>query len=151
MYDPKSNDKHRYDDIIDLPRPVKTRGQRMSNIDRAAQFAPFAALTGYDSAISETARLTDTRLELDEYTKSEIDQRLQIISDHIKEQPEISLTYFKPDKKKSGGAYVRVRGNVREIDTYKRAVILTDKECIPIDDIFSVDGELFGILEKYFD
>jgi hypothetical protein len=118
----------------------------MAAIDRAAQFSPFAALTGYDSAIKETARLTDKRLELDEYGKYALNDKLQIIADHIKEHPEIAITYFRPDTKKNGGVYVTATGTAKKIDEYERIVVMTDGTAIPMDDIISIEGQIFETL-----
>ncbi|SHO54141.1 hypothetical protein [Anaerocolumna xylanovorans] len=132
-----------YDDIINLPHHVSATRPHMSAIDRAAQFSPFAALTGYDTAIKETARLTDERVKLDEYMKDVLNDRLQIIADQMKEHPEISITYFEPDEKKNGGAYVTAISTVKKIDEYERVVIMTDGAIIPIDEIISIDGQIF--------
>ena len=132
-----------YDDIINLPHHVSTTRPRMIAIDRAAQFSPFAALTGYDSAIKETARLTDERVELDEYVKDTLSDRLQIIADRIKEHPEIAITYFQPDAKKNGGAYVTDVSSAKKIDEYERVIVMTDGTQIPIDEIISIDGQIF--------
>ena len=118
----------------------------MSLYDRAAQFSPFAALTGYDDAVKETARLTDTKAELDEYEKAAINERLNIIHDTLKEQPEVYITYFLPDKKKSGGAYVTATGSVKKVDVFERIVVMQDGAKVPIDEIATVDGEIFGCL-----
>lgn len=95
-----------YDDIINLPHHTSVSRPHMSAHDRAAQFSPFAALTGYGSAIAETARLTDARVELDEYTKADLNEKLCIMQERIAQQPEVSITYFQPDKVKTGGAYI---------------------------------------------
>ncbi len=118
----------------------------MTAIDRAAQFSPFAALTGYDAAIKETARLTDERVKLDEYMKGALSDRLQIIADQIKEHPEIVITYFQPDAKKNGGAYVTAISVAKKIDEYKRVIIMTDGTAIPINEIISIDGQIFETL-----
>jgi len=128
-----------YDDIIHLPHHVSAIHPHMSAIDRAAQFSPFAALTGYDAAIKETARLTDKRVELDESMKAALSNKLQMIADRLKEHPEIAITYFQPDAKKNGGAYVTVINTVKKIDVYKRIVVLTDGIVIPVDEIISID------------
>jgi len=135
-----------YDDIINLPHHTSTSRPHMSAHARAAQFSPFAALTGYDSAITETGRLTDKKGEMDEYSKSDMNERLCIIQCQMDEQPEVSITYFQPDKKKSGGAYITATGCVKKIDEYERTVVMQDDTKIPIDDIFEIDGELFGII-----
>lgn len=135
-----------YDDIINLPHHVSESHPHMSAIDRAAQFSPFAALTGYDAAIKETARLTDERIELDKDIKVTISDRLQIIADGIKEHPEIEITYFKSDEKKNGGTYVTVIGTAKKIDQYKRSVIMTDGTEILIDEIINIDGQIFDTM-----
>lgn len=136
-----------YDDIINLPRHTSPSRPHMSAYDRAAQFSPFAALTGYGSAITETGRLTDKKVELDEYSKAELNEKLVKIQDQIAAQPEVLITYFQPDKKKSGGAYITATGCVKKIDAYERTVIMQDATKIPIDDILEIDCELFGTLE----
>ena len=138
----------KYDDIINLPHHTSSKRPRMSMIDRAAQFSPFAALTGYDAAVKETARLTDRRIELDEYSKAALDERLQLIQEHLKEHPEVTITYFQPDKRKDGGAYLSVIGGIKKIDAYEKCVVMMDKRKIPIDEIFGIDGDLFSSMEN---
>ena len=116
----------RYDDIINLPHHVSLTRQRMSMHDRAAQFAPFAALVGYDDAVAETARLTETRPELDEQEQRAINERLAYIADHIHEHPEVRIKYFLPDKRKSGGAIVEVSGKTYRISDADATITLTD-------------------------
>ena len=106
--------------------------------DRAAQFAPFAALTGYDEAVAETARLTDSKIELGEDRAADINDKLCMLRDRLYERPEAEVTYFVPDGRKSGGSYVTLTGNAKRIAEYARTVIFTDGAVIPIDDIFSV-------------
>lgn len=132
-----------YDDIIHLPHHVSTTRPHMEAIDRAAQFSPFAALTGYDGAVKETARLTDERIELDEYMKDALSHRLQIIADRIKDRPEIAITYFQPDAKKNGGGYVTVISTAKKIDEYEWVIVMTDGIVIPIDEIINIDGQIF--------
>lgn len=132
-----------YDDIINLSHHVSATHPHMSASDRAAQFAPFAALTGYEAAVKETARLTDERVELDENMKEALSYRLQIIADRIKEYPEIRITYFQPDAKKNGGAYVTAVSSAKKIDEYERVVVMIDGTTIPIDEIISIDGQIF--------
>lgn len=134
---------HKYDDIIMLPHHVSKRHPQMSPLNRAAQFSPFAALTGHEDAIQETARLTDSFAEVDESKKSQLDGQLGLIRDNLDVQPEIEVTYFQPDEKKSGGAYVTRSGRVKKIDEYSRQIIFTDEKALPIDMIFSIRGELF--------
>ncbi len=135
--------KRAYDDIINLPHHVSPTRPNLSAIDRAAQFSPFAALTGYDTAIKETARLTGERVKLDEYMKAALSDRLQIIADRIKEHREIIITYFQPDAKKNGGTYVTAISTARKIDESERVVVMTDGTSIPIDEIISIDGQIF--------
>ena len=127
-----------YEDIINLPHHVSATRPQMSMMDRAAQFSPFAALTGYDAAIKETARLTDQKIELDDYEKEEINDKIQLIAEHLGEDFEVVITYFQPDSKKAGGAYVDAIGVVKTIDEYKRLIIFRDGKKIPIDDILDI-------------
>lgn len=103
-----------YDDIIHLPHPVSPRHPQMPLADRAAQFSPFAALTGHDAAIRETARLTDSPVELEESGKEQLDRQLLLVQENLAQKPEIEVTYFQPDEKKSGGVYVTVCGRVKK-------------------------------------
>ena len=130
-----------YDDIINLPHHVSSTHPHMTAIDRAAQFSPFAALTGYDTAIKETARLTDEKIELDESMKEALSDKLQSIADRLKEHPEVAITYFQQDAKKNGGAYVAVTGTVKKIDKYERVVVMNDGKAIPIDEIISIKNK----------
>ena len=129
-----------YDDIIQLPRHASATRPHMTAIDRAAQFSPFAALTGYGDAIKEAARLTNERIELDEYMKGALSDRLQRIAERIKERPELAITYFQPDAKKSGGAYVTATGTVKKIDAFERVAVMCDGTVIPFDEIIGIDG-----------
>ncbi len=133
----------KYADIIGLPHHNSPTRPRMSIAARAAQFAPFAALTGYGAAVDETSRLTDDRIVLDDNAKAMLDGKLQIIAEHIGDLPEVTITYFEPDKKKAGGAYRSVTGQVKEIDEYERIVRLCDGMKIPIEQIYGIVSELF--------
>lgn len=115
----------------------------MSRTNRAAQFAPFAALTGYDAAILEMGRLTDSRIELDENRQVLLDEKLQLLSAHLRDHPEATITFFEPDKKKDGGAYRLAAGRIRKVDEYSRRIILSDGTVIPIDQIIEVESPLF--------
>lgn len=139
---------NKYDDIINLPHHTSSKHPRMSMIDRAAQFSPFAALTGYDAAVKETARLTDERIELDDSSKMELDERLRLVQENLEDAPEVTITYFKPDDKKSGGAYLSVTGTVKKIDDYGKSVIMQDKQKIPIEEIIQIEGEIFRFIEN---
>ena len=115
----------------------------MPRADRAAQFAPFAALTGYDAAIDETGRLTDQKIDISEDMREKLDLKQNFLADIIDEQPEISVTYFVPDKKKSGGAYVTLNGRLKQIDEYEQLIMLTDGKKIPIQEVYSIESDLF--------
>ena len=128
----------KYDDIIDLPRP-KSAHEPMPMGDRAAQFSPFAALTGYEDAIDETARLTDARVELGESAVEELERKLTDLAAHISERPEISVTYFVPDARKEGGAYVTRTGTLKRIDELGRELVFADGARIAVGDIISVE------------
>ncbi len=128
-----------YEDIVRLSHPVSARHPQMPLPDRAAQFSPFAALTGYEAAIQETARLTDAFIELDEDQKEQLNERLMLIKDNQSQNPEIEITYFQSDFKKSGGAYVTAHGKVKRIDEYGRQVLLTDGTVVAMDKLYSVD------------
>jgi len=129
---------HPYADIIGLPHHVSTRHPQMSMEKRAAQFSPFAAMVGHDAAILETARLTKDKPELSEDEKAVIDGKLQLLQEHIRQQPEVTVTYFQPDKKKSGGAYVTATGYVKKIDTQRRLLILQKETAIHINDLIDI-------------
>ena len=129
---------YNYEDIINLPHHTSKKHPRMSLEARSAQFAPFAALTGYDEILIETARLTNEKIEIDETIKVIIDSKLQLIKEHIKEMPLVTFMYFVPDLKKEGGKYVTLTGNVRKIDEYSNVVVLEDKTEIPINDIIDI-------------
>lgn len=131
----EERDMHRYDDIIHLPHHQSGTRPHMSLHDRAAQFSPFAALTGYDAAVEEAARLTEQKLELSEEEKAAIGAKLTEIKEHIKERPEVTVTYFVPDERKAGGTYVTVTGTVRRIDEFERVVVMQDQSRIGIGDI----------------
>ena len=129
---------HKYDDIIHLPRPVPKGRCPMTDYDRAAQFSPFAALTGFDDTIAETARLTDMRIELDEDEKAVLDAALTELRDRLSARPEIEATYFVYDACKTGGAYRTVRGYVKRIDDYSGCLLLTDGSTIPLREIIAL-------------
>lgn len=140
----------KYDDIIHLPHHQSQTRAHMPLYDRAAQFAPFAALNGYGAAIRETARLTQPRIELTESEKAELDLRLQLLSEHLQDHPEITITYFLPDLRKEGGAYVSITDAVKKIDVYERSITTQDGTWIPMEDIVSMDSHLFHALDNGF-
>ena len=131
----RENDEHRYDDMIDLPHHTSKKHPRMPLLDRAAQFAPFAALTGHEAAIKETARLTEDEIELDENRKELLDLRLQQLQEHLSEQRSVTVTYFKPDEKKAGGAYETVTGVVKKVDAYAGKLVFADGQEVELNRI----------------
>ena len=131
-----------YDDILDLPHPTSKKHPRMSMYARAAQFAPFAALTGYGDAIKETARITDQQLELDENEKALLNEKLQLLRQHLPGKPKITITYFVPDTKKAGGSYQTITGSVKKLQKYERRLIMTNGTIIPIDAIIELYGDI---------
>ena len=128
-----------YDDIKHLTRPQYDDLHPMSMHDRAAQFSPFAALVGYDDAVAETARLTDSKVELTEDEMSLLNANLNRLLDSLDERPQISVTYFIPDEKKSGGKYVEKVGVVRIIDSYSQELVFTDGVRIAVADMAKLD------------
>lgn len=144
-------DINRYDDIINLSRHVSISHPPMPIIDRAAQFSPFAAVTGFDGAIKETARLTDERIVLDESAKSVLDEKLRIVQEQLDKRPEITITYFQQDKKKAGGAYISTSGRVRKIDNYERTINMQDGTIIEIEDIIIITGEIFKPIDDFYE
>ncbi len=134
---------HSYDDIINHPRHISKKHPQMSLYARSAQFAPFAALTGYEDAIRETARETRKRIDIDEGMKNILDSKIQILREKIKQKPEIIFTYYVPDLKKDGGAYISVSGIVKKIDMYEKKIILLDGVEIPINEIIDISSEFF--------
>ena len=137
----------KYDEIMGLPHHVSKTRPQMPMSDRAAQFAPFAALTGYDAAIKETGRLTDERIELDVEALSALDMKYQLLMEALDEAPEVTITYFQPDERKAGGKYVSAVGAVKKIDDFERRITMRDGTRIPMDDVLSIDGEMFSSLE----
>lgn len=132
-----------YKDIINLPHHVSSKRPQMPMLDRAAQFSPFASLTGYDDAIHETGRLTDEKIDLSDEDKKTLDRKQQILSEKLSDHPALTITYFVPDAKKSGGAYVTKDGNLKKIDEFERWMMLTDGTKIPLDDVSDIESELF--------
>ncbi len=140
----------KYDDIINLPRHVSKKRVPMPIQERAAQFSPFAALTGHDAAVKETARITEKRIELDQYIKEELNHKLQILIKKIEENPKIKVTYFEPDDKKNGGVYITIIGRIKKIDEYGKIIFMTDDIEVPIDEIVRIEGEIFKTMELSF-
>ena len=137
------NESGKYDDIIKLSHHISKKHPQMSMEERAAQFAPFAALVGYEDAVEETARITTKRIELNEEEKNALDIKLQMLNEqiHIQIYPNVTIMYFVPDLKKDGGKYIKISGTVKRIDEYKQLIILYYKTEIPISEIISINGE----------
>lgn len=133
----------KYDDIICLPHPTSAKHPRMPISDRAAIFSPFAALTGHGAAIQETARLTEQKMELDEDTKAGLDRRQAVLLEHIGEQPGVTITWFQPDQRKDGGAYLTTTGRLKKIDQVERALFLLNGTKIPLDDVAAIESDYF--------
>ena len=135
----------KYDDILHLPHPVSARHPRMSMQERAAQFSPFAALTGYGEVLRETGRLTEDWMELDEAAKAELDRRLRLLAASLDQRPTVTATWFQPDERKAGGAYVTVTGRVRKLAESAGVLVLEDETRIPIRRLVSLEGDfLYG-------
>lgn len=136
-------EKFPYEDIVNLPPHISKRHPQPSMMDRAARFAPFAAITGYEEMVLEEARVTEKRIDLDEGALALLNEKLNMIQEFLDEEPEVTITYFEPDKKKSGGAYVNITGIVKRIDEYEHFVIMTDGKKIRIEDIYAIGSDLF--------
>ena len=132
-----------YRDIINLPHHVSQKRRPMGRRERAAQFSPFAALTGYDAVIAESGRLTGERIELSEDSRAVLDAKQQLLLEHLAERPEIVITYFLPDEFKEGGAYVCIKGRVKKLECIERLIIMIDGKKIPMDEVISMEGEFF--------
>lgn len=139
-------EKFPYEDIVDLPPHISKRYPQPTMMDRAARFAPFAAITGYEEMVLEEARVTEERIELDECALALLNEKLNMIQEFLDEEPEVTITYFEPDKKKDGGAYISVTGTVKRIDEYERLVIMNDGTKIRIEEIYNLQSELFYYL-----
>lgn len=127
-----------YDDIINLPHHVSKNHRQMPMEMRAAQFAPFAALTGYDAVINETARLTDQQVELEDYDNERLNRKYAELVENISEHPVITVSYFKPDKRKGGGAYVSKTGHIKKVDTYEQLMLMENGTAIPLAAIVDI-------------
>jgi len=127
-----------YMDIIHLPHHVSEKRPQMAIINRAAQFAPFAAVVGYDDSVSEAARLTDQRRELDEMEKVLIDEKLRMVEDKLPEKTMVEIEYFREDERKAGGQYVTKVGCIKKIDVYQREIVMEDDLRIYIEDVYKI-------------
>ena len=136
-----------YEDILHLPHHVSKTRPQMPMSDRAAQFSPFAALTGYDEAIDETARLTDSRMVMSDEALSVLDAKFRLLMEKMDEEPEVKIIYFKPDEKKAGGAYLSLRGVVKSVDEVGRMIVLRDGTRLSMDDILDMEGRIFSVFQ----
>ena len=132
-----------YDDIINLPHHVSARHPQMPLKDRAAQFSPFAALTGYAGEVAEAARMTETKIELTEDQRAMLDERLCLLEDILPERPDVAFTYFIPDQRKQGGAYTTVTGKLKRLDRIEQNILLTNGIAIPVNDLLEVESEIW--------
>ncbi len=137
------NDEHKYDDIINLEHHVSKKHKQMSIEERSAQFAPFAALVGYEDEVKETERITERMIEITEEIRSILDEKIHLIQNKIAEQPEVTITYFIADSKKQGGKYQTINGIIKKIDNYEKKLILTSNTEIFIKDIIEISSNIF--------
>lgn len=133
------NEEHKYDDMINMPHHVSKKHPQMALADRAAQFSPFAALTGYEAAIAETARVTEDRPELSDTSREALDMKLQLLRECLTEKPAVEITYFVPDERKAGGSYVTVTGIVKKIDEYKHRIVMENGASVEMEDLVGIE------------
>lgn len=138
----------KYDDIISLPHHESTKHPKMPALDRAAQFLPFAALTGHDAAVREMERLTESRMELDEARKEELDVHLQLLREQLAQKPQVSITYFVPDARKDGGAYFTITGTIRKVEETRHQVIMENGTIIPVSDIYEIESTILDAAQS---
>lgn len=141
--------EQKYGDILNMPHHVSATRPQMPMSDRAAQFSPFAALTGYDAAIKETGRLTDAKIELDDEELHSLNLKFQFLVEYLEDEPEVAVTYFKADERKAGGAYLKATGIVKKLDDFERLITMQDGTKIPMDDILTIESDAFSSLEQY--
>ncbi len=137
----------KYDAILHLPHHVSEKHPPIPMEERAAQFSPYAALTGFGAVINETRRLTDPRQILSEETLAQLNRQYQLLLEHLPERPKITVTYFQPDGRKEGGAYLTLTGRVKKVDAYEQRLVLEDGSVIAMENIMAMDGELFAGME----
>ena len=138
-----SSGKEEYRDIYNRPHHVSSKRPQMSRLNRAAQFSPFAALTGYDDLVAESARVTDEKHELGEFELEQLNSRIQYLRDHLSEEPEVNITYFQADERKAGGSYIVFTGTVKKIDEYSKSLLLSNGKTILFEDICSIEAPCF--------
>ena len=132
-----------YEDIVNLPRHISKVHPQATMADRAARFSPFAAISGYEDMVKEAARVTEERIDITDATKELLNEKLNMIIEFLDEELEVTITYFEPDKKKDGGAYISITGTVKRIDEYERIVLMSDDKKIRIDEIYAIESDLF--------
>lgn len=132
-----------YEDIVNLPRHISKVHPQATMADRAARFSPFAAISGYEDMVKEAARVTEERIDITDATKELLNEKLNMIIEFLDEEPEVTITYFEPDKKKDGGAYISITGTVKRIDEYERIVLMSDDKKIRIEEIYAIESDLF--------
>ena len=132
-----------YEDIVNLPRHISKIHSQATMADRAARFSPFAAISGYEDMVKEAARVTEERIDITDATKELLNEKLNMIIEFLDEEPEVTITYFEPDKKKDGGAYISITGTVKRIDEYERIVLMSDDKKIRIEEIYAIESDLF--------
>ncbi len=137
----------KYDAILHLPHHVSEKHPPIPMEERAAQFSPYAALTGFGAVINETRRLTDPRQILSEETLAQLNRQYQLLLEHLPERPEITVTFFQPDGRKEGGAYLTLTGRVKKVEAYEQRLVLEDGSVIAMENIMAMDGELFAGME----
>ena len=140
-------EKFPYEDIVNLPPHISKRHPQPTMMDRAVRFAPFAAITGYEEMVLEEARVTEEWVDLTESVLEQLNERLVILQEHLAERPEVTITYFEPDQRKSGGAYVTHTGNVKRIDLYEHLLVMASGKKIRIESVCKLDGEIFNDIE----
>ena len=132
-----------YEDIVNLPRHISKVHPQATMADRAARFSPFAAISGYEDMVKEAARVTEERIDITDAMKELLNEKLNMIIEFLDEEPEVTITYFEPDKKKDGGAYISITGTVKRINEYERIVLMSNDKKIRIDEIYALESDLF--------
>ena len=141
--------KEEYSDIFDRPHHVSSKRPKMARANRAAQFSPFAALTGYDSLVAESARVTDQKVELSGEECEVLNKRLNYLQDHLSEMPVVQILYFEPDTRKAGGSYVEFSGTIKRIKRHERILLTTTDTEVPFENILELSGDLFAPLDFF--
>ena len=133
---------NKYDEIINLPHHISKKHPQLGVDSYAAQFSPFAALTGYEEIVSETSRATEEKTELDNDAKLRLSEKLSVVLENSDKAPVVTITYFVPDKKKTGGKYTVIEGTVKKYDAYEKTILLSDGTKIQLDDLYDISGDI---------